>query len=106
MVSRPGLAHMVASRHWSAGSALSGDYAVYFLLRLGQKVMPSPMRSTAAKSKKSADCLNHAIAGTESAIARPRKQICKDRRFTPARKVPSARNIKRIRLFAGAGTIL
>ena len=37
--------------------------------------------------------------------ARPRKQICKDRRLTPARKVPSASNVKSTRLVAGAGSI-
>src|ERR1700719_3077650 len=108
MGARPGLAHLVArcSRDWFNDSPLSDDHAVYFLPRRGQKVMPSPTRRTAAKSKKSADCLSQAIAGTKSAMARPRKQISKDRRLIPARKVPSASNIKSTRLFAGAGTIL
>ena len=66
-------------------------------------MMPSPMRSTATKIRKSADCLNHAIAGTESAIATPRKLISKDRRLIPARKVPSASSIKNTKLFAGDG---
>ena len=44
------------------------------------------------------------MTGTESAMAMPRKQISKDRRLIPARKVPSASNIKSTKLFAGAGT--
>ncbi len=67
---------------------------------------PTPTMRTAANSKKSADCLNHAIAGTESAKARPRKLISKERRLIPARKVPSARNIKITRLLAGGGNML
>jgi hypothetical protein len=68
--------------------------------------MPSPINKTAAKVKKSADLLSHAIAGTASAKARPKKQICGDRKLTPAKKAPSASNVKSTRLIAGTGNIV
>src|SRR5262245_50337262 len=51
-----------------------------FLLKRGQNVRPSPIKSTAASNRKSADCLNQASAGTAKAIARPRKQTGTDER--------------------------
>ena len=68
--------------------------------------MPSPINKTAAKVKKSADRLSHAIAGTARAKARPKKQICGDRKLTPAKKAPSASNVKSTRLIAGTGNIM
>lgn len=76
------------------------------MLRRGQNVSPKPTSRMAASIKKSADCLNHAITGTRSAMAKPRKMIGKDKRLIPARKVPSASSIKNTRLLAGAGNIL
>ena len=40
----------------------------------GHKAKARPTKSTAVSSKKSADCLNHAMAGTAHARATPRKQ--------------------------------
>jgi len=60
----------------------------------------------APNSKKSANCLSHAIAGTATAIATPRKQIWSDERLRPARKAPSASSIKSTRPVAGAGNEL
>src|SRR5215471_6743086 len=68
------------------------DFAARSSDRRGQKIMAIPINTTAARVRKSADCLNHAIAGTARAMARPRKQICRERKLTPARKVPSASN--------------
>ena len=64
-----------------------------------------PYQEHCSQDKKSAACSSHAIAGTARAIAKPRKQIGKDLRFTSARKVPSASNVKSTKLVAGAGNM-
>src|SRR5215510_5628794 len=51
-----------------------------FLRKRGQNVRTSPIKSTTANNRKSADCLNQASAGTAKAMARPRKQTGTDER--------------------------
>jgi len=73
---------------------LTGRFARTTCIR---RLSPSPMKNTAARTRKSVACLNQAIAGTAKAVARPKKHSWRDGRLRPARKVPSARSIRSTR---------
>ena len=56
----------------------------------GQKAMARPAIATPARTKSSDACLSHVMAGMESAMAAPRKQMRSDIMLMPARKVPNS----------------
>src|ERR1700680_4010177 len=76
----------------------------HFSFRVDQKVVPMPTTKAPARIMKRMDCLTHETAGTARAKTSPRKHNSSEARLSPARKEPSASNIRRTRLVAGAGS--
>src|SRR6202158_6571883 len=70
----------------------------HFSFRLDQKVMPMPTTKAPARMTKRMDCLTHETAGRARAQTSPRKHNSSEARLSPARKEPSASNIRRTRL--------
>jgi len=63
-----------------------------------------PTTKAPARMTKRMDCLTHETAGTARAKTSPRKHNSSEVRLSPARKEPSASNIRKTRLVAGAGS--
>ena len=65
------------ARHvFKSDSPLASDFELSSSLWRHQNVVAIPTRAVTPKAKKRAYVVSHAIAGTASAMAMPRKQIC------------------------------